>query len=295
MLTLTAGEATLLLAPEIGGSIVQWRRGGRAMMRPTAPEVLAQARAENNARLLASYPLVPFSNRVAGRRFTWQGVTHTLPERFGGFAIHGVGWLRAWTVAAHTASTARLELVHAPSADWPFAFRAWQEFTLTADALAIGIGMENTDSQPAPAGFGLHPFFPRSPAATLQFSAQSVWRNGRPGQIPSERIALPPEWDYRAGMRVGAHFVDNGFAGWDGRARLAYPDLGYALTIAADPVFGHAVVYVPDGKDFFAVEPVSHMNDALNRMDSEPDHGVLVLAPGEARGGRTVFAVEALA
>jgi aldose 1-epimerase len=292
MLTLTAGTATLLLAPEIGGAIAQWRHGGLPMMRPTSAAALAQARAENNARLLASYPLVPFSNRVANRRFTWNGVTHELPERFGGYAIHGVGWLRPWTVVARGPDTARLELVCAASADWPFGFRAWQDFTLRDDALEVEIGIENQDRQPAPCGIGLHPFFPRSPAATLQFTAGSVWLNGRPGQIPSERTALPAKWDHRDGLPVGPEFIDNCFAGWDGRALLRYPDLGYALRITADKVFGQTVVFVPDNKPFFAVEPVSHMNDGLNRMASEPDHGVFVLAPGEARGGRTVFAVE---
>lgn len=293
MLALNAGRATLLLAPEIGGAVAQWRRDGLPMFRPTGAATLAAAVAERNARALACYPLVPFSNRVAGRRFTWNGVTHELPARFDGFAIHGVGWLRPWTVVARGADTARLELVCPASGDWPFAFRAWQDLVLREDALEVEIGIENQDAQPAPCGIGLHPFFPRSPAATLQFNAGSVWLNGAPGQIPSERVALPAEWQHRDGLPVGPHFIDNCFAGWDGRALLRYPDLGYALRISADPVFGHTVVFVPDNKPFFAVEPVSHMNDGLNRMHSEADTGVFVLAPGEARGGRTVFAVEA--
>jgi aldose 1-epimerase len=294
MLTLAGGDATLLLAPEIGGGVAQWRHRGRPMFRPTAPAALAQARADGNSRGLASYPLVPFSGRVADRRFTWQGVSHDLPERFGGFAIHGVGWLRPWTVTARTETSATLELEVAPSTDWPFAFRTWQNFTLAPDSLTIGIGIENRHHAAAPCGFGLHPFFPRSPELTLQFDAGSVWHNAGVGEVPSERTAIPPEWDHSAGRKVGPVFIDNDFAGWDGHALLAYPDRGYRIRVAADPVFGHTVVYVPDGRDFFAIEPVSHMNDALNRMDREPDHGMLVLAPGEARAGTARYTVEAL-
>jgi aldose 1-epimerase len=290
MLTLSASASTLLLAPEIGGSIAQWRRNGLPMFRPTSPAALAAA----YARGLASYPLVPFSNRVAERRFTWNGEVHHLPERFGGFAIHGVGWLRPWIVTEQSAEHAVLELDCPASDDWPFAFRAWQRIALAPDSLEIEIGMENRHSAPAPAGFGLHPFFPRSPACTLQFAADSVWLNNRPGQIPSERIPLPPQWQHAQPLPVGPVFIDNGFAGWGGEAILAYPDLGYRLTLTADPVFGHCVVYVPDGQPFFAFEPVSHMNDGLNRMDGEPDHGVLTLAPGEARGGRARFAVSSM-
>lgn len=291
MLTLTAGDATLELAPGIGGGVVNWHRRGRPIFRETDAAALAQARADGNSRALASYPLIPFSGRVAERRFTWMGQTYDLPERFGGFAIHGVGWLFPWTVVAQEAARARIELDWQPSGDWPFAFRGWQEFALTPDGLAITIGIENRHDTPAPCGFGLHPFYPRSPGCTLQFNAASVWLNERPGQIPSRRIALPPEWQHATPQPVGAHFIDNNFAGWDGRAVMDHPALGYRLTLTADPVFGHTVVYVPDGRDFFAVEPVSHMNDALNRMNEEPDHGVLVLAPGEAREGTARFAV----
>lgn len=292
MLTLSAGPSTLLLAPEIGGGIAAWRHRGRPMLRPTSPAALAEARAAGNSRGLASYPLVPFSGRVAGRRFVWQGVGYDLPERFGGFAIHGVGWLRPWRVVEAAAASARLELEVAAGVDWPFAFRTWQSFTLTGDTLAIEIGIENRHDGPAPCGFGLHPFFPRSPGLMLQFNAGSVWHNAGIGEVPSERTPIPPEWDHAAGLPVGPVFIDNDFAGWDGRALLRYTDRGYQIRVAADPVFGHTVVYVPDGRDFFAIEPVSHMNDALNRIDQEPDHGVLILDPGEARAGSARYAVE---
>ena len=52
------------------------------------------------------------------------------------------------------------------------------------------------------------------------------------------------------------------------------------LNVASSPNLGHFVVYTPPGKDFFCAEPVSHMPDAINRMD-EPEHGLIVLHPGE--------------
>ena len=52
--------------------------------------------------------------------------------------------------------------------------------------------------------------------------------------------------------------------------------------LTADEVFERLVVYTPEGKDYFCVEPVSHMTDAINRMD-QPHHGGLrVLAPAES-------------
>ncbi|MCW3474067.1 aldose 1-epimerase [Limobrevibacterium gyesilva] len=283
---LTSGDMHLVLAPEIGGSIAAWTRGAEPLFRPSLPGALDEA----SPRGLASYPLFPYSNRVAGRRFTFAGVTHDLPDLMNGFAIHGAGWQRPWT-AAQDRNMATLTLDHQPGPLWPFAFHAEQRFTLLGDALVCDLRVENRDTVPAPAGFGLHPYFPRSPRASLQFTATHVWHNGA-DMIPTELTPVPPAWDHRDGRPVGSVTLDNCFAGWSGHARLLYPDRGFALSIAADPVFRHLVVYVPPGESFLAVEPVSNMNDGLNRMDGVTDHGVFVLAPGEARTGRITFRVE---
>jgi aldose 1-epimerase len=47
------------------------------------------------------------------------------------------------------------------------------------------------------------------------------------------------------------------------------------------------------GRDFFAVEPVSHVNNAVNRPDIA-DHGLRVLGPGERMTATVRFGVEAL-
>jgi aldose 1-epimerase len=284
LVTLTAGDVRLVLAPEIGGSIAEWSRGAHSLFRPMQPHGLE----ERSPRGLASYPLFPFSNRVAHRRFRFAGVDHELPDLMNGFAIHGAGWQLPWQ-AAQTANGATLSLEYGPGPLWPFAFRATQHFTLTPNALVCDLGIENRHPSPAPAGFGLHPYFPRTPQTSLRFTAPYVWHNGTGDMIPVRRSAPPPEWDFSAGHVLGGVALDNCFAGWGGHAVLSYPDRGYTLTITADPVFRHLVVYVPTEQDFFAVEPVSNMNDGLNRMQDDTDHGVFVLAPGEARTGRMSF------
>lgn len=287
MITIRAGEAVMTLAPEIGGAVVEWRRKGLPMFRPTSAETLAQ----NSGRLLASYPLVPFSNRIANHGFTWAGKTHSLPTQFGGFTIHGVGFLREWTVLDATDTSVTITLEQPPCAEWPFHLRTWQRFDIEANRLTNTIGVQNLDTVAWPAGIGQHPFFPRSPKATLKLSTGSVWHNHATTRIPTHRTPPPPEWDFSQGAPVGPVFVDNGFAGWDGHAELDYPDLGYRLTIEASEPFRHTVVFIPDGQPFFAVEPVSHMNDAINRIGIEPDQGLVVLAPGEKLEGTILYEV----
>jgi aldose 1-epimerase len=48
---------------------------------------------------------------------------------------------------------------------------------------------------------------------------------------------------------------------------------------------------VPPGRDFFAVEPVTHLNDAINRPDIVR-HGLHVLQPREALTGTVKIGVE---
>ena len=64
------------------------------------------------------------------------------------------------------------------------------------------------------------------------------------------------------------------------------------MTIAGDDIFRHAVVYTPADKPYFAVEPASNMTDAVNRMDSVPDHGLRVVHPGDTLRRQVRFSVE---
>ncbi|HEY0420253.1 MAG TPA: aldose 1-epimerase [Acetobacteraceae bacterium] len=283
MLTLRAGDATVELAPETGGSIARFHWRDRPVMRDPWPE------APPGPRGLACYPMVPFSNRIARRRFTWGGVTHRLPALLAGHAIHGAGWQQAWEARRIGESEAELSLSHQPGPLWPFAFHATQHFSLDPDGLSVEFAIRNEHEAPAPAGFGLHPFFPREPGMTLTFAAPHVWLNEEPEKVPLFRIATPPEWDHSRGLPVG-QVLNECFAGWEGQARLQYPT--HAVTIEADPLFRHLVVFVPEGQHFLAVEPVTNMNDGLNRMGGGVEHNVFVLAPGATRRGRVRFGVE---
>jgi aldose 1-epimerase len=287
LLHLAAGDLTLDLAPEIGGSIAAWRNGEHPVLRPLGEGALA----ERQPRSLGSYPLVPFSNRIADRHFTFEGTTYELPALMGVFAIHGAGWQLPWQVAESAPASAVLRLDFTPGPLWPFAFRAEQRFALTPHGLTVDLALENTDTRRFPGGFGLHHYFPRAHHTTLQFDAAHVWLNRDADMIPARRIPVPPDWSHAQPRRVGTAALDNCFAGWNGRAQIVWPDRGFALTMQAEPVFRHLVVYVPPTRDFFAVEPVTNMNDGINRMDGTIETGMVVLDPGARLTGRVEFSL----
>ena len=290
MLTLRSGESSLVLAPEFGGAIVGWMFGTMPLLRRPEPDAVVSG----NVRGLACFPLVPFSNRIAHGRFRWDGTDHLLDRNFGDHphTIHGVGWQRAWEVSAVGTASATLTLRHDAADEqvraWPFAFAAEQRFTLTPDALHVALTLRNLHRSAAPAGIGLHPYFPRNGAPTLRFNAARVWLNDA-NSLPAESVPVPPEWDHSRAQRIGSASLDNCFAGWDREAHIVWASHDLALRIEADAPFRHLIVYTPPGQDYFCVEPVSHMNDAINRMDSATGHGLRILEPGETLHGLVTF------
>lgn len=279
---LVAGDAELVLAPETGGAVVSWTLAGRPVFRPANPDA-------PSARLHACYPLVPFSNRVADGRFRFAGSDHTLPLLLDGQAIHGAGWQCAWTGQGDT-----MTLDYHGGELWPFAFRAEQVFDLQPTSLAVTMRITNRHDAPAPAAIGLHPFFPRDADTELQLAATSVWMSNA-GRIPVVEIPVPAAWSYGICRRLGEPELDHCFAGWERRFTLVWPRRRERLVVTATEPFGHCVVFVPKGKPFCAIEPVSNMNDGLNHMDTSDDHGMRILAPGETLEGRILMVVEPIA
>lgn len=281
VLELTAGSASLHVWPQVGGSLVAWRRGAVALLRPVSLEMMG----ERNARRLAAFPLIPFSNRIAWGRFSFMGRAYTIRRNTPDHRhpIHGNAWENPWTVQARSGNAVTLAFRHdavgAAREAWPFSYRAESRIELADDGLVISLAVGNIGNEPMPAGLGLHPFFPADPDTELSFQAESVWLNDS-ANLPIERAPVPPRWDREAARPIAGMAVDNCFNGWHGRVVLRWPGRA-TLTMQADPPLGHLVVYVPDGKPYFATEPVSHMNDGINHMQ-EPDAGIRVLAPGES-------------
>jgi aldose 1-epimerase len=282
LIELRAGPARLTLAPDIGGAIAAYEWNGKPILRPTSGEALAAG----NVRLFSSYPLIPFSNRIADATLHWGGTAYPLRRYVPGesHAIHGNGWRRAWNVIERVGARATLELTHDAAEDtaseWPFPYRARQRFDLVADVLTQTLTISNTGAAPFPFGLGWHPFFPRDAATVLGFVAGGVWQTD-PTLLPARLDPVPPAWDFRTPRPIAGTTLDNCFAGWQPPATLRWPDRGLMAAISADAACQYLVVFIPPDRDYLAVEPVTHMTDAFNRAAAgQPDTGTRLLAPG---------------
>jgi len=146
-----------------------------------------------------------------------------------------------------------------------------------------------------PYGFGLHPYFPRTPDCTLTASVAEFWQTDAEA-MPTRLVPVPAGLDPRAGVRLNDHALDNVFAGWDGRAVIRWPEHAARLSIAADGPLRHLVLYTPPGENYFCAEPVSNCTDAFNlaATGGRTDTGMLVLEPAAGVAARLSFLPETL-
>ena len=276
---LKAGPLRLALRPDLGGAIAGLWHGELPVLRSTEPAALDTSRAS------ACYPLLPYSNRLGYARFRWMGQEHRTRPNFGDspHSVHGMGWQRAWQVESAREHDAVLHLVHAGDEDWPFAFEARQAFALRDGALSVGLTVTNRASRPAPVGLGWHPYFPKRARRRLHAAVAERWESDASG-LPTRSLPQPGLDGDVAHMDF-----DHCFDGWVGAARLRDERLSLRLSSS----LGRLVVYTPPLKDYFCVEPVGHVSNALHMAEPQR-HGLRTLQPGEHAEAWMKLEVEAV-
>ncbi|WP_313084641.1 aldose 1-epimerase [Pseudomonas sp.] len=275
---LQQGAMRLRVCPALGGAITHLSLAGFDLLRPWD--------GSDSVRRTGCFVLAPFSNRVGEAAFEQDGVRYPLRRLSADhpLPIHGLAWKRPWTVAEQGADWLTLRLSHRPKGeaqlDWPFAFDLEHRLCLSETSLALQMTLLNVDSRPAPAGLGWHPYFPRHDGCALRFAAEAVWQNDAQG-LPTTLATISPVWDFALERPLDAPGLDNCFVGRRGPVGIRWPGQGMQLSLSADEALGHLVVFTPPVElGFFAVEPVSHANNALNMPDPQ-GNGMRLLAPGK--------------
>jgi aldose 1-epimerase len=267
---LRAGRLRCELLPELGGCIAGLWLDDEPVLRSTPSAQL------QSARLSGGYPLVPFSNRIGHASLVWQGTQHPLIRNNGDepHAIHGVGWQRAWSELDRDATSAMLSYEHRPDASWPFAFDCSHTLRLTPSCLEMTLALTNQGGEPAPAGLGWHPYFVKRARSRIAFQATGRWEMG-PEKLPTVRKPA-------RGLDVDCAFleVDHCYDGWDGIAHLR--DERMHVSVRSD--LTRLVVFTDTTREYVAIEPVSHVNNAVHLYAQgapAADLGLRILQPGE--------------
>jgi aldose 1-epimerase len=274
----------LSLLPALGGSVLAFTCNGQDIL------YRAAGRPPSNPLETAGFPLFPFSGRINEAKFQWRGREIRLEGNFlpEPHAIHGQAWLGTWQVDSLTAETARLSFDYEPG-DWPWAYRAIQDFKLTPEGLHLTLSLENRSGEEMPAGLGWHPYFPRGDAR-LSANVSGIWQ-AEEGMIPDQLASLTPDTDLREERDVHTLRLDNAFLASPANARISWPSRNLHVSMRSSDTLGQLVVFVPEGKDFFCVEPVSHAPDAVNSHHEHAVTGLQTLGPGETLRAEIILAV----
>ncbi|HYF42860.1 MAG TPA: aldose 1-epimerase [Ramlibacter sp.] len=295
---LSAGQLHLVLTPEVGGSIAsfsrKWREAGVPRevhwLRPASAEGLVQ----RDPLAMASFPLLPFCNRIRNGRAEFEGREIQFPPNHPSVdsphPLHGIGWQKPWQVLSAGRSEAVLGLEVEASAAWPWAFSAKQSFLLDDKGLEVTMTLTNEDTAAMPAGIGHHPYFPHEAGTRVRMPSTAMWE-GDAEVMPTRLVESDAVRKLRQGVVLAELDLDNNFVGWDHWSRVDWPADGKgparSLLMEAEAPLDYFVVYCPKGYDHFCAEPVSQCTDWLNLM---AEHGPDPLGGTRLAAGETLTA-----
>jgi aldose 1-epimerase len=288
---IAAGSLVAEILPSLGGGVASFDllRGGRKTeifrSRPKG--------GTDDPNFLGLYVLIPWSNRISGRGFNFDGTFHPLLPNAAGepCPIHGDGWLAPWQLLAKSSRSVTLNRETAEIG--PYRYRAVLDYALDAGGMTVALTATNLAAIALPFGLGFHPWLPRTPATTLRAPAETVWLEDS-RHLPTERVPVQirSDWDFTSYRSLPDGWINNGFLGWNGRASIRWEDRALALEIEASPLLSNFLLYSPGaGAPFFCFEPVTHAVDAHNLAPGPEAHGLVVLAPEKSMTVQCRFSV----
>jgi aldose 1-epimerase len=276
-LTLSSPHLELQLSPSIGGAISRLAY----LAAGNATSILRDSHTPlENVLGAASFPLVPYVNRVRDGSFIFRGQSVSMAPNMAGdpSPLHGHGWLNPWSVEEASESRAVLSYRHAPD-EWPWSYEARQEFRIEEAVLWIGLTCRNTSGEPMPCGLGQHPYFPCSASTLIETGVTHAWTVDEQ-VLPVEKVPASGRYDLSNRLICGQD-LDNGFGGWSGRALMDDPAWPFELELSSLQA-RFFQIYSPASGGIFVAEPVSHANAAMNAPEADwPELGLRVLDPGE--------------
>ena len=276
-LTLRAGNLELVLSPSIGGAIHSFSWVGEERRVPLMRESNS---AEQSVLGHASFPLVPYVNRIRDGRFTFRGREVRLAPNMANdiSPLHGQGWLNAWTVESHGNQDAELRFVH-EAGEWPWSYEALQVITLDEAGLSIRLQCRNDSREPMPCGLGQHPYFPCTAETRIDTQVRSAFEIDE-HVLPVGEVPASGRFDLKDRAVCGQN-LDHGFGGWGGEAVMTDPSWPAPLRLSSRQA-RFFQLYSPETGGIFVAEPVSHANAALNEPEERwAELGMRVLEPGE--------------
>jgi aldose 1-epimerase len=158
--------------------------------------------------------LLPWPNRVADGRYTWEGVDHQLaltePARHN--AIHGLTRWANWELIE--LKTDRVHLRHRLHSQlgWPFTVRCDLRYALRHDGLEVTTVLTNLGTTPCPVAAGAHPYLSAGAglidSCRLALKGDTVLPTDRRGIPTGSRSVAGTPLDFRDSRVIGTEKID---------------------------------------------------------------------------------------
>lgn len=277
---------------EVGGGVREYVAGDRHVLQPYAVDAVCDG--------AHGAPLIPWPNRVADGRYTWDGRERQLeltePEKQN--AIHGLLRWRNWSLVDRAEDRVRIGSRLHPTDRWPFPLDVSVEYRLGDDGLTAETRARNIGEEPCPYACGQHPYLcpgrdVEVDACTLELRAATRIDTDSERQLPTGTEAVEgTEYDFRSSRQIGSLAVDYAFTDLerdaDGRAwvRLGCPD-GHTIELWTDDAYPITQIYTADTlaperrRGGLGAEPMSAPPNALATGEL-----IVRLEPGEEHVAR---------
>ncbi len=259
---------------EVGGGLREYLHGERDVLQPYSVDAVCDG--------AHGMVLIPWPNRLADGRFTWEGQEHQLdltePEKDN--AIHGLLQWRNWAVLERTGDAVRVGTRLHPTDRWPFALDVSVGYRLNDDGLSVETRARNIGGSPCPYACGQHPYLSPGPGAkvdecTLELKAETRIETDPERQLPTGTEPVEgTEYDFRGARPIGTLAMDYAFTDLErdseGRSwvRLGCPD-ERVVELWTDEAYPVTEIYTADTlaperqRHGLAAEPMSAPPNAL--------------------------------
>jgi len=272
---------------EVGGGLREYEVDARPVLEPYPVD-----RIRDGAH---GAPLVPWPNRLADGRYSFDGEEHQLaltePDKHN--AIHGLLLWRPWQAAEREPERLVMRARLHPIRGYPFALDVQIEYRLAEDGLSVATTAQNIGTRACPYGHGQHPYL--SPGhgliddCSLQLAARTRIVTDATRQVPTGREPVPgTPFDFSEPRTLADTRIDHAFTGVErdasGRAwtRLRGAD-GACAELWVDESYPFIQLFTGDtlradrARRGLAVEPMTCPPNAFASGD-----GLIRLEPGDA-------------
>ena len=263
--------------------------------------------------------LFPFPNRIEDAMYAWKDTTYLqkkngIPIQLHSLVYDETSFEKTDIITDKQSITLKTTLdvdeTHPIYKGYPFSFRLYISYILSADGLTIEYILKNKCDEDMPYGMAFHPYFNKingDKNTTIHVPCQYYYEtrndvepeffNKMPGGFGMTGNILPTgnllsvsdtKHDIMIPTAVGDLDVDTVYTNLEKNpiAQIDYKDSDIKLSISGSQEFCHYVVYTPKGKDFFCIEPQTCSTDAINLFNQGIKHVNLLTCPpsGDKKG-----------